>query len=381
MRQTSIGAFSTTTVASASNARTAFAGEMNNDNSLDVVTAYYDGVMLSLRSGTSFSTSIAHTQSGADLASATIDDVDADGWNDVVTISSVSGIMFALFNLPACPVGQYRPSTNPCANCNAGTFGSTTGLYVATCSGQCAEGRYGLGGDITSSCTAQCPAGRFGIAGATTSSCTGPCDPGRYGVGGSTTSACSGPCAAGRYGVGGDVTSACTAQCPAGLYGLVGSTTSAGTGQCAAGRYGLGGDVTSSCTAQCPANYYCPLGTSSATQYLCPAGSYCPAGTVSGTQFLCVAGKFSSVGSAGCTDCLRGTFAPSAGSGSCGACTSPVPLDQLLAWFAPSLFGYACTLGPWVDQLRVSLLVMQAVIVAQPALPVSTCACLGWCGL
>ena len=71
-----------------------------------------------------------------------------------------------------------------CTSCPAGTFGSTTGLTSASCSGSCPAGQYSLG--AATSCTS-CAAGLYGSSGgATSAACSGTCGAGQYSTAGST---------------------------------------------------------------------------------------------------------------------------------------------------------------------------------------------------
>jgi hypothetical protein len=129
----------------------------------------------------------------------------------------------------ACPAGSSSPTTTPCAagtyslagsgtctNCPAGTFGSTTLLSSAACSGACAAGRYGdAAGQLTNQCVGACAAGYACPAGSTSATATS-CPAGSYSTGGQgsctlcppgtfgstvrlTSAACSGLCAAGKW--------------------------------------------------------------------------------------------------------------------------------------------------------------------------------------
>jgi hypothetical protein len=166
----------------------------------------------------------------------------------------------------ACGAGQYSlAGAGACTGCSPGTFGSSTGLTTAACSGLCAAGRFGsVSGLSSSSCEGACSAGYACPAGSTSATAV-VCPSGWYSLSG--WSVCS-QCPVGLYG---DTLalpwSTCTAPCPPGRFGSApGLSTSACSGPCDAGRFGSQPGVNaSSCTAACPAGYFCPPGTANAT--------------------------------------------------------------------------------------------------------------------
>jgi hypothetical protein len=149
-----------------------------------------------------------------------------------------------------CPRGTYSVGgAGACTSCPSGTYGNSTGLSTASCSGLCPAGLYGGAPGLTSaSCTGNCSAGYLCPAGSTNGTSV-PCQPGLYsqaagaasctlcpvGVFGSTSGlsspSCSGPCAPGYFGSGlGMITSACSGVCSAGRFGSSGATNSSCSG-------------------------------------------------------------------------------------------------------------------------------------------------------
>ncbi len=258
--------------------------------------------------------------------------------------------------ITACPAGYYGATagltTSTCTGlCPCGTYGATTGLTSSTCTGQCAAGRYGLaasvrtGASCDGACTAgyyctagscsatqnACPPGTYGgTTGLTTAACTGPCSIGYYGAsGGLTVNTCTGPCAAGYYGSAtGQTSSTCSGLCACGTWGNAGMTSTTCTGQCAAGRFGLAASVRTgaSCDGACTPGFYCPAGSCTAAAVQCPAGSFCPAGagapTACGCPALCPAG--SSANAATCSATATSTATTTA-SGSAMRTASSAP--------------------------------------------------------
>ncbi len=109
---------------------------------------------------------------------------------------------------PAAPPGQYSLAGAPsCSACPMGTYGASTGLSTAACSGPCDPGRYG------------------NVAGAASSQCAGACSAG-YACPSGSTSPTQSACPAGTFSV---VGSASCTSCPAGTYG---SSPALGTAAC-----------------------------------------------------------------------------------------------------------------------------------------------------
>ena len=126
-----------------------------------------------------------------------------------------------------CPPGTFGNSTRlfspACSGlCAAGWFGSVSGLLSSSCEGACTAG-YACPAGSTSSTAILCGAGRYSLAGAGV--CIN-CSAGTYGSStGLLTAACSGLCAAGRFGsVSGLSSSSCEGACMAGYACPPGST-------------------------------------------------------------------------------------------------------------------------------------------------------------
>lgn len=168
-----------------------------------------------------------------------------------------------------CPLGYYCDGTNAYV-CPAGTYGGSTALSTAACSGPC-------------------DAGFWGIAGQTSRRCSGVCDSGRWGSTGQTTTSCSGACAAGYWGGPAQVASTCA-------------------GQCLPGYWGATGEVSADCSGGCTAGFYCPAGSTSPTQVQCPAGYYCPSTT--GAPLVCPPGYICLAGAGSLSPCTVGSYCP-----------------------------------------------------------------------
>jgi hypothetical protein len=180
-------------------------------------------------------------------------------------------------NLAASPTGEIsylisRSSqtsalcSGPCA-CAGGLYcpmASTTAVVACVV---CATGSYCTGGAASPQA---CPAGTYGnTTGLTTAACSGlcACAPGAFCPPGSTS--CS-TCTAGSFCTGG---AAPAVMCPAGAYGAASGLTSAacsGACSCAAGAYCPAGSTAATCVP-CPAGSYC-LGGAGAAALLCPVG-------------------------------------------------------------------------------------------------------------
>ena len=189
-----------------------------------------------------------------------------------------------------CPKGSY------CVDgvkrlCPAGTYGGSTGLTSAECSGKCRQGYFckiGASSDTESKCgnpKVYCPLGSFSptivsngyytiTGGPLTRSNQTICQPGYY-----CTKGIRRKCPAGKYGLThGLNTSICTAICPAGSYCVINSVSPT---MCPAGRFGSKPGLTSSaCSGPCRAGWYCPLGSVKDTQEECGGEHvYCPTGS------------------------------------------------------------------------------------------------------
>ena len=170
-----------------------------------------------------------------------------------------------------CPSGKTTPGGNvqgsaSCLTCPAGQY-CTTGFAAASCP----SGTYSnaTGATSASVCTGICPAGTSSLAGSTVSTACQGCTSGYYCSGGAAPTACP----AGTYSSATSATSAssCTA-CPAGASSLAGSTASTSCQACSAG-YSCAGGVA---PTACPAGTFASS-AGSGTCTACPVGSYCPA--------------------------------------------------------------------------------------------------------
>ena len=83
--------------------------------------------------------------------------------------------------VPPCAAGFTLDATiSACAACPAGTFGATTGLTAAACTGLCPAGRFGATPGMTApTCTGACSAGHWCGAGST-SATQNACPPGTF---------------------------------------------------------------------------------------------------------------------------------------------------------------------------------------------------------
>jgi hypothetical protein len=259
-----------------------------------------------------------------------------------------------------CLAGYFGSATGQSAStcnglCACGTWGGA-GMTATTCTGQCTAGRYGLTASVRTAatcdgaCTAgfycpagscsatqnACPPGTYGgSTGLTTAACTGPCSIGYYGAtGGLTVNTCTGPCAAGYYGSAtGQTASTCSGLCACGTWGSAGVTSTTCTGQCTAGRYGLATSVrfAATCDGACTAGFYCPAGSCTATAVQCPAGSFCPAG--SGAPMQCPGGHYCPAGTSSWAhlNCWRGSYCPD-GSAAPTPCPIQIPPPPYASW-------------------------------------------------
>ena len=161
-----------------------------------------------------------------------------------------TGMPFCL----SCPAGTYVAATE-CVPCPALTFGGSSGLSSASCSGPCvaAVGYYCGAGAVSPTGTI-CPQGRYSLGGPYSTDCSN-CPSGRYGnASGLQSPLCSGACPPGQYG---DMQAAAAcSDCPPGRFGNT-------TGQTAA-----------TCTAACPPGYACRGGVVDPRVNPCPAGTF-----------------------------------------------------------------------------------------------------------
>ncbi len=205
------------------------------------------------------------------------------------------------------PCGPVRPLWSLCcATCvhtpaprPTGSYGATSSLPAAVCTGLCPAG-YTCGPGSIDPTAVMCPPGQYSPAGSVL--CT-HCPGGTYGATPSLPSAaCSGPC-----------TAAGGAWCPLGL------TVESGI-QCVPGQYHDGVDPLQPCQA-------CPLGRYGATASLAtsdcsgpclpaPGRQHCLVGAIDSRGALCPANTFSVDGVQDCTPCPRGSVSK-AGSSAC----------------------------------------------------------------
>jgi hypothetical protein len=237
-----------------------------------------------------------------------------------------------------------------CSLCNAGTFGNTSALTNANCTGICQPGHACPAGAVVAT-QVVCPAGRYSFAragdcidcpigryGATDrmplATCTALCAPGSFGSAPAlTVPTCSGNCTAGYICAAGSTNSTPT-PCQPGQYS---DTGAAQCSMCPAGRYGATAALNSSaCTAPCPAGYACPTGAFNGTALVCPPGQYAEEGW--GACQSCPAGQFGQVPAlttAGCSGgCTAGYYCPSGSA-------SMVPCEAGL-WSADARRGAPC---------------------------------------
>ncbi|GMH93508.1 hypothetical protein TL16_g12646 [Triparma laevis f. inornata] len=251
-----------------------------------------------------------------------------------------------------CSAGKYSgEGGTTCTDCPQGKFGSSEGLASDACDGLCAAGKYSIAG--SQSCY-DCNPGRFGSDGDIAATCTGACAAGYYGSGGdSSASTCLDQCPKGKYSEEG--ASSCT-NCPAGTSGGGDAlrTTNECNGLCGVGKFSTDAwDQELECE-DCPARSYsattgsssclrCPNeqqatvvdleGLTSEAELVCreckcPVGNTCV--LVSGTEPTCTAcdaGTYGpSVGSEVCLPCPEGTQQKETGRPNCEVCpTGQVP--------------------------------------------------------
>ena len=185
----------------------------------------------------------------------------------------------------------YSGNTNPSLNCSQTTFGSADEMTVNNCNSN-SSSLASFGGIVNgvddTSCGLGVDAGPFVTCYCIVKMVT------------SQRSAACIPCPTGTYGsTNGLTTSICSNLCPAGRFG---ATTAL---------------KNSSCSGPCAAGFYCPIGSTSAQQFMCPPGSYCPSAI--GAPIPCPSGFFCLSGQTNPGDnpcplgfyCLQGSSAPS----------------------------------------------------------------------
>lgn len=150
-----------------------------------------------------------------------------------------------------CSQGHYCPDGREQWKCPAGSYGSTTGLLDQTCSGFCSKGHFCVEG-ATSAENAECPPGRYGsVNGLQNSNCSGLCHEGYY---------CESASVSGTH-------KKCGGH---NFYCPEGSALPKITSQGYYSINGPGGEDTRSFERQCEPGYYCRFGE----KIQCPAGSY-----------------------------------------------------------------------------------------------------------
>ena len=194
--------------------------------------------------------------------------------------------------------------------CPAGTYGLTSGLTSASCSGVCTPvpGRY-CPVASTSAGPLQCPIGQYSPVGALLQCGGAPAGTFVSATGGSTAV----PCGVGQYSLGG--AHMCT-PCPPGTFG---NST---------------GLQSSTCSGRCSA----------------AAGSFCGSGMVNSSGQLCPAGYYSdSAGAAACTPCMVGRFGLFNVTGlSSSACSGSCPAGKYAAT-AASTVCTGCPIGTYAS--------------------------------
>ena len=156
-----------------------------------------------------------------------------------------------------CPVGYFCVDGLR-ARCEGGTYGETTGLATAVCSGDAPAGTYAPAG---SKSPIDCPTRHFCIR---ATAVPQPCPAGTYGATTRMTSAqCSGMCSQGHY---------CQPR-----------SASAAEHACPAGRFGSSAGLASAaCDGPALAGYWTESGATNATQHRCGSTAvFCPTGSAS----------------------------------------------------------------------------------------------------
>ena len=211
---------------------------------------------------------------------------------DVVGMSSPNPCTAGFF----CPEGTVDCEENPCP---AGTFNTNTNLQSATDCTECSPGNYCPGGEITSQTT--CPLGYYCVAGQI-GAFEHPCPGGTYGssTGLSLASQCT-DCDEGYYCPQGSTQQF---ECPAGTYNE--KKNMPDIINCLPCEKGFAcdnipiSDVTvSDQRSKCQPGYYCPQGTKSPDQFPCPAGTFSDSDSLTDASECtpCTAGFYCNFGS------------------------------------------------------------------------------------
>ena len=181
-----------------------------------------------------------------------------------------------------CPGGSYCPSTTTLLSCSYGHYGNTTGLTVATCSGECDAGFICTANSITPTQL--------------------PCPPGQYNN---------------RTGQGKCV------KCEAGTYA---ESSANGTVECSACPIGMHSSSPGASMCQyCPAGHYNKQ-TRQAECERCPPGSEAADDAANRTNcFPCPLGSYSTTGT--CGACPRSTYSLLEGSVECASCAGIAGVD------------------------------------------------------
>ncbi|RLN87726.1 hypothetical protein BBJ28_00020060, partial [Nothophytophthora sp. Chile5] len=176
----------------------------------------------------------------------------------------------------ACPLGSFcSPAEAPGAArlCPAGTFGNSTGLTTAACSGVCRPGFYCPRGSTSAT---QVPCGGVTLYCPSGSAAPTPVDPGHYTVADPTPAASYSVEALAQRAAQALVTRVTQRRCEPGDYCVAGERYA-----CPAGTFGgVSGLSEPTCSGPCAAGYYCPEGSLVARAVACGSSvAFCPSGS------------------------------------------------------------------------------------------------------
>ncbi len=107
-------------------------------------------------------------------------------------------IAYSIVTTTTCVAGEYMDPNYVCRKCPAGTFGATTPLVGAQCSGPCAAGTYSTLGSTACSATVACPIGQYKNQFGACATCSGATP-----VVAKTGTACAASCPVGTLNVNG----------------------------------------------------------------------------------------------------------------------------------------------------------------------------------